>query len=322
MNYTHHGTGPDLVHRWEGNPLFGLEDLNFRAGDVHNIGIVQQEDCLVGLLNIESMRGTNLFYRAISADGFNFTVDPDPVMQPPHEGPRARYETFGIRDPRITPMDGRYYVTYLADSELGLRLGLAATDDFRNLEFLGYVSQPDVKNGVLFPRKINDRYALLKRPAGGDIWLSFSDDLTFWGDEHVVMTTRGGHWDASRVGAAAVPIEIDQGWLLIYYGAKDTSAGPLVRLGAAVLDRDEPWKVIARSNIPILSPREGYERIGNVPNLVFSCGAILRDGEIWIYYGGSDSCICLGTAGVGELVDFCMACAVVQDYLQDYQGFR
>ncbi len=308
-------TGRDIVHRWEGNPIIALEDLNFRVADIHNAGVARMNGELMMLLNIESLQGFNLFYRAKSQDGLNFTVDPHPFMEPPQDGPRARYETFGIRDPRITPLDGTYYITCLADSELGLRLGLARTKDFEHAEFLGYVSQPDVKNGVLFPCKFDGRYALLKRPSGGDIWISYSEDLAFWGDEKVVMTTRGGFWDASRIGAAAVPIEIEQGWLLVYYGAKDTSAGPLVRLGAAVLDRDDPARVIARSNIPLLSPREDYERIGDVPNMVFSCGAIVRDDELWIYYGASGSCVCLGSARIGEIVEFCLSCSVVQDYL-------
>lgn len=309
-------TGPDILHRWRGNPLIALEDLCFRVADIHNAGVVRRNGELMMLLNVESLQGHNLFYRARSQDGINFTVDPTPFLQPPKEGPRAKYETFGIRDPRITPLDGKYYITYLADSEFGLRLGLAATTDWETVEFLGYVSQPDVKNGALFPCKFDGRYALLKRPAGGNIWISYSEDLTFWGDEKVVMTTRGGYWDSSRIGAAAIPIEVEQGWLLIYYGAKDTSAGPLVRLGAAILDREDPSQVIARSNIPILGPRESYERVGDMPNMVFSCGAILREDELWVYYGASKSCICLGTVGVEELVEFCLACAVVQDYLR------
>jgi predicted GH43/DUF377 family glycosyl hydrolase len=238
-------------------------------------------------------------------------------MKLPTSGERALYESNGHRDPRITWLDGTYYISYIADGDRGLRLALAKTDDFEDIEFLGYVTQPDVKNGLLFPQKIDGRYALLKRPAGGDIWISYSDDLVFWGDERVVMAKRGGYWDASRIGGSAVPILIEQGWLLVYYGIKETSAGPLCRLGAAILDRDDPSKVIARSNIPILSPRERYERIGDVPNVVFSCGAVVHEDELWIYYGGSDSCICLGTAPLQEVVEFCVASTVVEKFLAD-----
>ena len=127
------------------------------------------------------------------------------------------------------------------------------------------------------------------------------------GGWQVLIRPRGGYWDTTRIGAAAPPIAIEQGWLLIYYGQKHTSAGPLVRLGAAILDRDDPSKVIARSNIPILAPREQYERIGDVGNVIFSCGAILEDdGRVNLYYGASDSCICLGQAAVDEIVQACM----------------
>ena len=176
---------------------------------------------------------------------------------------------------------------------------------FNSVDFISYASQVDVKNGVLFPNKINGRFAMLKRPTGGGIWISYSDDLTFWGDDKPVMTPRGGYWDASRIGAAAVPIETEKGWLLVYYGTKDTSAGPLVRLGAALLDKADPSKVKVRTCVPIISPRERYERIGDIPNMIFSCGAILRDGELWVYYGASDSCICLGTVELSELKEFC-----------------
>jgi predicted GH43/DUF377 family glycosyl hydrolase len=119
------------------------------------------------------------------------------------------------------------------------------------------------------------------------------------------MTPRGGFWDSTRIGPSAPPIEIDEGWLLIYYGEKGTSAGPLVRLGAAVLDRDDPSRVLARSNVPILVPREKYERIGNVPNVVFSTGVLLEDGVLSVYYGASDSCICLGKAPLDVVVRAC-----------------
>lgn len=307
--------GRDMVHRWDGNPLISLDDLNFRCSDVHNAGIVRLDGEMVMLLSVESLQGYTLVYQAHSHDGINFSVDPRPFMTPARSGPRALYEDGGIRDPRITPMDDKYFITYLADGQYGFRLGLASTTDFQDIQYHGFISQPDVKNGVLFPQKFDNRYALLKRPASGDIWLSFSADLQFWGDEKVVLTPRGGHWDSSRIGAASVPIPVEQGWLLIYYGVKDTSAGPLCRLGAAVLDRDDPSKVLARSNVPILSPRERYERIGDVPNWIFSCGSVVQDGELWIYYGASDSCICLGTAPIADIVEFCLACAVVQDYL-------
>ena len=258
------------------------------------------------LITVETLEGGYSLYRAVSDDGEHFSVDPEPFMAPVTEGLDPMYESVGIRDPRITAVDGAYYIAYLADGDHGQRVALARTEDFRSVERLGSVSQVDVKNGALFPRKVGGRWAMLKRPnAGESIWLAYSDDLAFWGSQTVVKTPRGGHWDSHRVGAAAPPMEIDGGWLLIYYGERSTTSGPLVRLGAAILDRDDPARVLARSNIPILSPRERYERIGDVPNVVFSCGALLEDGQVKIYYGASDSCICLGEASLEEIVRSC-----------------
>jgi predicted GH43/DUF377 family glycosyl hydrolase len=148
---------------------------------------------------------------------------------------------------------------------------------------------------------------MLERPSSGvSIWLSFSYDLIHWGSSTVVLTPRSGYWDSHRVGAAGPPIEIEQGWLLIYYGEKDTSSGPLIRLGAAILDKSDPSRVIGRSNIPILAPREKYERIGDVGNIVFSCGSLLDEtGQIKLYYGASDSCICLGVTTLDEIINIC-----------------
>ena len=299
-------SGRDIVRRSECNPLISLDDLPFRCSDIWNAGVVRFEEDYLLLITVETLEGRCAIYRALGADGEHFTVDARPFMAPAEEGPHRAYENRSIRDPRITPMDGGYYVTYLAEGEHGLRVGLARTGDFRSVERIAYLSQVDVKNGALFPRKVGGRHLLLKRPdAGKSIWLSRSDDLEFWGGDKAVMTPRGGYWDSDRIGAAAPPIEIDEGWLLIYYGEKSTTAGPLVRLGAAILDRDDPGRVLARSNIPLLSPRERYERIGDVPNVVFSCGALLADGQLSVYYGASDSCICLGTAALEDVLRVC-----------------
>ena len=299
-------TGHDIVARSCKNPLISISDLPFRAEDIWNGAVVRFEGKYLMLFTVEELEGHYSIYRADSDDGEEFTIQSAPFMTRSKSAPDAMYESVGIRDPRITPLNGDFFITYVADGDHGLRVALARTRDFLNVERLGYLSQVDVKNGVMFPRKIGGKYALLKRPdAGGSIWLSYSDDLEFWGGCTAVMTPRGGFWDSTRIGPSAPPIEIDEGWLLIYYGEKGTSAGPLVRLGAAVLDRDDPSQVLARSNVPILVPREKYERIGNVPNVVFSTGVLLEDGVLSVYYGASDSCICLGKAPLDVVVRAC-----------------
>ena len=298
----------DLVKRWEGNPIITTPDLSFPVLDICNAGAVKTEDGeYLLLIRIDHLEGRAQIHLARSRDGYRFEVDDEPVMKPASKGPFEMYETMGVEDPRITRIDGEYYIVYTANSGLGVRLGLAKTKDFKSIKRVALISEPDTKHGALFPRKIKGRYLRLERPAAGDsIWISYSDDLVYWGSSEPVLTPRGGFWDFHRVGAAAPPIEIDEGWLISYHGVKSTSAGPLFKLGVAIADKEDPTQILARSNVPILSPREPYERIGDVNNLVFSTGAILEpDGQLKIYYGGSDSCICVGTASVEEVVERC-----------------
>ena len=300
--------GRDVIRRWKGNPLLALQDLPFRANDIHNAGVIKTDGEYLLLVTVEGLEGRQRVSLAHSTDGHHFWVDKAPFLKPSKSPEYSFYERHGVRDTRITRMDDRFYIVYVGEGDYGPRVGIAQTTDFKSVTRLGFTSEPDTKNGTLFPQKINGRYALLERPAErSSIWLKYSDDLTYWSGGTCVMTPRAGYWDSSRVGAACPPIEVSPGWLLIYYGVKGTSAGPLFRLGAAILDKEDPSTVIARSNIPILSPRERYERIGDQPNLVFSCGAILQENdEMQIYYGASDSCICLGTAHINDILHVCI----------------
>ncbi|MGD8501469.1 MAG: glycoside hydrolase family 130 protein [Phycisphaerales bacterium] len=301
-------TGRDVIRRYQDNPLIKIEELPWACSDVWNAGVVRFRGEYLLLLTVETLEGLGSIYLARGTDGYDFSVEPEPFMTASKSEPFARYETFGIRDARIAEIDATYYITYVADSESGERIGLARTNDFQSVERIQLISEPDTKNGAMFSRKIEQRYAMLERPsAGGSIWLSYSDDLKHWGSSTIVLTPRSGYWDSDRIGPASPPIEIDQGWLLIYYGEKDTSTGPLVRLGAAILNRNDPSRVLARSNIPILTPREKYERIGDIGNVVFSCGALLEDGnQIRVYYGASDSCICLGIGTLDDIIRVCL----------------
>jgi predicted GH43/DUF377 family glycosyl hydrolase len=300
-------TGQDVIQRYKYNPLISIDDLPLSCSNIWNAGVVHFQNQYLLLLTVETLEGLGCIYLAHGTDGYQFCVEPEPFMTASRDEFFAPYETYGVFDPRITKIDSTYYITYLAESPHGRRIGLARTDDFQTVERMQFISEPDTKSACLFPRRIGGRYVMLERPSAGDsIWLSYSDDLIHWGSSTVVLTPRGGFWDSNRVGAAGPPIEIDQGWLLIYYGEKDTSGGPLIRLGAAILHKDKPSCVLCRSNIPILSPREKYERIGDVGNIVFSCGAVLEEaGQIKVYYGASDSCICLGVTTLNKIIQTC-----------------
>jgi len=299
----------DLLRRFEGNPVISIDDLDFQCSDVRNAGVTRLGEEVLLLVTVEHLSGVQHLHLARRDGHGAWQVEREPFLSP-SEDPRYRqHESAGIMDARVTRLDGVYHIFYLAYGQHGYRLGLARTADFRSVERVGLVSEPDTKGGALFPCKIKGRYARLERPGEGrSIWVAYSDDLVHWGGAEQVISPRDGFWDCSWIGPGAPPLETERGWLAVYYGAKATSAGPIYRLGAVILEREEPTAVVGRTNIPILSPRERYERIGDLSNIVFSTGALLdEDGALTVYYGAADSCICTGTATVEEVVGRCVA---------------
>jgi len=303
--------GRDVIHRWEGNPLITLDDIPFPCNTVFNASAVKMGKEYILLLRVEDLEGRSVLALARSEDGFHFEVADEPFMTPSQSEPYRTYEAMGIEDPRITELEGWFYVMYTAVSQYGPLLALARTQDFQTVERIGLISKPENKDGALFPRKINGRYVRLDRPMSqglGNIWISYSEDLIHWGDSQLLAGIRPGYWDCHRIGASAPPIETEQGWLEIYHGVKFTSSGPLYRLGALLLDLENPSQVLGRSDIPVLAPREYYERVGDVNNVVFSCGAIYEEysGNLKVYYGAADTCICVGTAKLDEVLEWCV----------------
>ena len=300
--------GRDLLHRFEGNPIVGLDDIPFRCNTVFNGSPVKKDGIYYILLRIEAQGGTSVFALAKSKDGLRFKVEPEPIMTPAKDGIFAKYEGRGIEDPRITLIDGTYYVMYTAYSKYGARIALAKTENFYDYERIALVSEPGNKDGILFPEKINDEYVRFDRPIGngiGSMWISYSKNLLDWGKSEILMSPRPRFWDSFRIGASVPPIKTKHGWLEIYHGVRMSSSGPIYRIGTVMLDLDDPTKIINRCEESILSPREDYERIGDVGNVVFACGAILEDdGELKVYYGGADTYLCVATTNFEKLVDF------------------
>lgn len=300
-------TGQDLLHRWEGNPIITVEDMPFPCNTVFNGTPMVVDDGVYLLLRVEGLHGYSFFALARSEEGLHFVIDEEPVMLPLKDGPFAEYEEKGIEDPRATFLEGKWYILYTGVHRLGPVIALARTVDFMDYYRIAAVSEPGNKDGVLFPRKIKGRYARLDRPIGygrGSIWVSYSEDLVNWGDSEIVMAPRGGYWDDYRVGASVPPIETEEGWLEIYHGTKMTSSGPIYRIGCALLDLEDPGRLIKRSVAPVLSPRADYERVGDIGNVCFACGAVVSDdGEIKVYYGAADTSICVASCDFDQLME-------------------
>ncbi len=295
----------DLFQRHPANPLITSVDIPYQVNTVFNAGAADLGNEVVLLLRVESTSGRSHLTVARSKNGVSHWQIAKKAFMHPGDG--YPYEKYGIEDCRITRLKRMkvWSLTYTAYSPYGPAIGIAQTHDFKQVERIGLAFPPNNKDAALFPRKINGLYAMLHRPAamGGSIWVAYSPDLSFWGKAEVVLPPRGGPWwDGSRVGAGLPPIETEEGWLIIYHGVKEMPSGPIYRLGAALLDLDQPHRLIAKTRRWLLSPQEPYERIGDVPNVIFPTGGFIRDGLLWVYYGAADSNICLATISVADLI--------------------
>lgn len=234
---------------------------------------------------------------AISSNGYEFFRLDKPVFTP-----MGILESKGCEDPRLVSLEGKFYMTYTAYSMKGVRVSLASTRNFIQWERYGVVL-PDMENkdAVLFPEKIGGRYVMLHRPMDPprSIWIAYSNDLVKWGDFKKVMAPIEGRWDGIGIGSASPPVRTEKGWLLIYHGIDRDG---VYRLGAALLDLEDPSRVIGRHPEPILEPEEDYELRGEVREVVFGCGICEVEEKYFIYYGAADKVICGATAEKRELL--------------------
>jgi beta-1,4-mannooligosaccharide/beta-1,4-mannosyl-N-acetylglucosamine phosphorylase len=212
-------------------------------------------------------------------------------------------------DPRATWLEDRWYVTW-CNGYHGPTIGIGYTHDFRTFVQLDNAFLPFNRNGVLFPRRIRDRYVMLSRPSDnghtpfGDIFLSESPDLVHWGRHRHVMSPVPWTWQSTKIGAGPTPIETDEGWLLLYHGVLTSCNGFVYSMGAALLDLDEPWRVIARSHDYLLSPQVPYEQVGDVPNVVFPTATLLdaATDRLTVYYGAADTVTGIAHGYLGEVL--------------------
>jgi predicted GH43/DUF377 family glycosyl hydrolase len=297
---------------------------------------------------------THMFYRAvsqkdISSIGYCQLVDnkvvkrlPKPILFPEHD-----YEQKGTEDPRITFLDGTYYLFYTAHDGLNARIAYATSQDLIQFTKHGLISPAisydkaeDIwrdskikeryrmfemfykerkgknvllyeKDASLFPQKFKGKYALLHRILPGIQLIYFKDFsklsehywrqyLTKLGD-HVVIDPL--YWYESRnVGGGCPPIKTKDGWLIIYHAVEDTPLGKIYHAAAALLDLEDPTKVLGRLKEPLFSPRIYWEKRGIVNNVVFPTGAVVKDGILSIYYGAADTCIGAKSVKLDSLV--------------------
>jgi predicted GH43/DUF377 family glycosyl hydrolase len=307
----------ELFRRHTGNPILSARDWPYPVNTVFNAGACQLGEETILLVRVEDRRGHSHLTVARSNDGVsNWRIDAKPSFAPDPENHSE--EQWGVEDARLTWIEdrGQWIVAYTAYSSSGPLVALAETKDFAAFSRLGPVMPPEDKDAAVFPRRFGNRYAMIHRPVstggfGAHIWISFSPDLVHWGDHQALMhARRGAWWDANKIGLGPPPLETPEGWLILYHGVRVTAGGCLYRLGLALLDLDDPRRILRRSDQWIFAPETPYERTGDVGGVMFPCGWILDKpgGTIRLYYGGADTCLALATAQLSDLLGYVRAC--------------
>jgi beta-1,2-mannobiose phosphorylase / 1,2-beta-oligomannan phosphorylase len=306
--------------RYEGNPIISPRpECWWEAKGTLNPAAIQDAQGRIHLLyRAVGFDGISRFGYASTYDGVTIDQRPElPVYEGDIDDPSIR---LGVEDPRITGLEGRFYITYTQTSLYAanapfkipneqapwrVRAGMLVTDDFTHFESLGHI-MPDVdtKDCVLFPERIGGRYVLLHR-IYPDIQIAYSDDLRHWEGHQALMRTRPGSWESERIGAGGPPLKTELGWLLFYHANEffqSEGNRKRYRIGMAMLDLEHPDRVFYRHPEPLLEPETPYERTGAVNDVVFVSGAVEKDGLYYLYYGGADGVSAVATIAKDEVL--------------------
>jgi beta-1,4-mannooligosaccharide/beta-1,4-mannosyl-N-acetylglucosamine phosphorylase len=297
------------VWRHSENPVINRNPVRGVAR-IFNGAVVPYEGGFIGVFRAETINGRPYLHMGRSVDGIKWSIEEKRIEFKDEDGrpfdPRYAY------DPRLVKVEDMYYIIWCTDF-YGASLGIAKTRDFKSFIRLPNPFLPFNRNGVLFPRKINGKFVLLSRPSDGghtpfgDIFVSDSPDMRYWGNHRHVMGKGGkGWWQALKIGGGPAPIETTEGWLMFYHGVTQTCNGYVYSMGAVILDRDEPSIIKYRSSNYVLTPEEWYEERGFVDNVIFPC-ATLQDantGRIAIYYGAADTYVAVAYTTAEEIVNY------------------
>ena len=299
------------IWRYTENPIIGRNPVEGVAR-IFNSAVMPYNGEFIGVFRGEQTNGIPYIYLGRSKDAIHWNFDENKIQFVDEEG--KPFMPVYAYDPRLVKVEDTYYIIWCQDF-YGAAIGMAKTKDFETFVRVENPFLPFNRNAVLFPRKINGNFMMLSRPSDsghtpfGDIFVSQSKDMEFWGrHRHMMSPVRGDEsaWQCTKIGAGPVPIETDEGWLLIYHGVITTCNGYVYRMGCALLDIDEPWKVKYRTKDYIMAPLTQYECMGDVPNVVFPC-ATLSDaatGRITIYYGCADTVTGMAFTTVDELLNY------------------
>ena len=316
------------LKRFEGNPILRPCGNNWESLAVFNCGVVHKD----GKLHV-LYRAIGEYTHYISRVGhaiFDTNLNLIARHDKPCFFPDLMFWEKSVEDVRITELDGKFYLTYVVTitpcppagvrRRLGIhnteqaptRIAAAETTDFSEFTRLGFITPygTNQRDTVIFPEKINGKIAALHRPSDWigssystnipGIWFAYLDRWEGGMFSHKLVMKPEHDWESYKIGAGPPPIKTDKGWLLIYHGVDKNRT---YRAGAALLDLEEPWKVIARLPNPILEPKKEYECIGDMPNVVFPEGAVTLGDKLLIFYGGADKVCCVAETNLKEFIN-------------------
>ena len=298
-----------VVWRYSGNPIITRENVA-DANTIFNSAAIPYKGGYIGIFRVDSTALLQRLHLGRSQNGIDWEIEDEPIKFISEDNETGVF----IRgfDPRLCFIEDRYYISWcnIIEGE-GSTVGVAYTYDFKEFHELPNVFPLYNRNGVLFPRRIDGKFALLNRPSlrghctSGSIFYSESPDMVYWGKHRLVMKPGSG-WQETKIGAGTIPIETDEGWLIFYHGVITMPAGLKYSMGAALLDLEKPWKVLYRSKPYLLTAQMPYELMGDTPNVIFPCAALTdsQTGRIAIYYGAADTSVGLAFCKADEVIEF------------------
>ncbi len=298
----------DVIWRYDRNPVIKRDQVP-NANSIFNSAVVPFEGGFAGVFRVDDRSRNMELHAGFSKDGLNWEINPERI-EFVSDIPDMQEFQYGY-DPRVCWIEDRFYITWCNAYGWKPTIGLAYTFDFKTFHQLENAYLPFNRNGVMFPRKVQGNYMMMSRPSDsghtpfGDIYISQSPDLTYWGKHrHVMGPSRG--WESTKIGAGPIPIETDRGWLIFYHGVLTSCNGYVYSFSAALLDKDEPWKVLKRGKDYLISPQTYYECVGDVPNVTFPCANLVDadTGRIAIYYGCADTVTSLCFTTVDDVMDY------------------
>jgi beta-1,4-mannooligosaccharide/beta-1,4-mannosyl-N-acetylglucosamine phosphorylase len=300
----------DVIWRYSKNPIIGRNPTPASAR-IFNSAVIPYGDGYAGVFRSDHRDISMHVHFGKSANGIDWDINDEEIQWKDERG--NAFQPYYAYDPRLVKIGGEYFIMWCTSFDYKPTIGIGKTADFKTFTRLENAFLPFNRNGVLFPRKINGNYVLLSRPSDnghtpfGDIYLSESPDLTYWGKHRLVMSAGGeGAWQSLKIGAGPIPIETSEGWLLFYHGVVLTCNGYVYSFGGALLDIENPSKVLYRTRPYLLTPEEPYETVGFVQNVCFPCATLCDapSGRLAIYYGAADTYTAIAFGMVDEIVAF------------------